>query len=490
MTESLLIFCLLVASFLFGFLRDILIANQFGSGWYADLLFVSLILPVFFENLLGLALRDAMIPFLKNVRSKSATDYSTSIGVFYRWSLFAGIIIAAIVGLGGQLWLPLLAPGWSAQQVSTGVYAFGLGSILISVQTVLYSQTAFLNVEGCFVLPMWRTVLLNIGGILAMLLFPKNVVSILTGMLLTQVILSVVLHFSLPQKYRFFSHNVKGRYDPFIGGFSFVLLATAAQQLCIVAERLFASYLEEGSITLLALAFRVTTIPLTLFALSILTILYPLFSGIDGSSDTITYQALIRKSLKMTLVFLVPAAVLLISKSELVVSVLLERGQFGVEQTLATSPLVVAYAIGLPGFGIALLFGRILISQHLARLFFLSSSLGMVSTIVLDMVLYSNYGALGLASAFSLGGWTQACLCILLVNRKITGSLNTLVFLSWILVGCATFLVLNRITIFYGLGGLLGACVFTLIVCLGLLFMLGEREIFKASFWNLKKTTV
>ncbi|HAQ24534.1 MAG TPA: virulence factor, partial [Pseudomonas sp.] len=65
MNASLIILALTVASFLLGFLRDLFIARAFGLSWQADLIFVALILPMFFENFLGLALRDAMIPYLQ-----------------------------------------------------------------------------------------------------------------------------------------------------------------------------------------------------------------------------------------------------------------------------------------------------------------------------------------------------------------------------------------------------------------------------------------
>ena len=55
MNASLVILALTVASFLLGFLRDLFIAKSFGLSWEADLIFVALILPMFFENLALLA---------------------------------------------------------------------------------------------------------------------------------------------------------------------------------------------------------------------------------------------------------------------------------------------------------------------------------------------------------------------------------------------------------------------------------------------------
>ena len=490
MRTPILISTLVVVSFLLGFIRDILVAKQFGSSWHADLLFVALILPVFFENLLGLALRDAMIPHLKRIRMESLAVYSSTILVLYRWSLYVGVLIALIAGIGVQWWLPLLAPGWSAQQVAVGIPSFVIGAALIAVQTLLYTQTAFLNVSNSFILPMWRTVLFNFGGIAAMLIFKENVEAILIGMLVAQIFLLVLMHYSLPEMRSTKPSEASQRHVSFLGDFSFVLVATAAQQICVVAERLFASFLEEGSIALLSFAFRLTTIPLTLFSFSILAILYPSFSDTALNANIKAYRSLMRKGLKITLVFLVPAAVLLAAKPDLVVSVLLERGQFGEDQTLATAPLVVAYAFGLPGFGLALLWGRVLISQHGARLFFASALVTMVLTVTLDAFFSHIWGATGLATAFSIGGWVQACLCGYFVFRIIPGSIDMTVFFRWIFAGGLTFLALNSLSLLHGVWGLVCACLIAMSSSLGLLLLLGERELFNRSFWMLRSSDI
>src|SRR3546814_9462846 len=90
---------------------------------------------------------------------------------------------------------------------------------------------------------------------------------IFLGMLLPQLALIVVQHRRI--------HYLRGETQPLEKGhgsqfglaFAPVLMAAGAQQACILAERMFASFLEEGSITMLSFAFRIVTIPLTLYAM-------------------------------------------------------------------------------------------------------------------------------------------------------------------------------------------------------------------------------
>ena len=101
MNTSLIILVLAIASFLLGFLRDLFIAKNFGLSWEADLIFVALILPVFFENFLSLALRDSMIPYLQKLRSQSeALFISVARWLYWRVMLIGELLATRLAGAG------------------------------------------------------------------------------------------------------------------------------------------------------------------------------------------------------------------------------------------------------------------------------------------------------------------------------------------------------------------------------------------------------
>lgn len=429
-----------------------------------------------------------MIPFLKRVHHHSPSNYSSIIAILYRKSIFFGFFITFFVGLSVNWWFPFLAPGWSQDQISNGILAVLIGSGLIFAQTVLYAQAAFYNVEKRFIFPMWRPIFLNIGAIIALMLVSNKVEYVLLGMLISQLLIMTLMHL----KYRnILLRSNKNQIDPIFlhevfNGFAYIGLATASQQVCVVAERWFASLLQEGSITLLSLAYRITTIPLTIFSLSILSILYPTFSDVKLYSNPIAFKNLIKKSVKLTLIFMVPASVLLASQADLVIRVLLERGAFGVLQTKETAPMVAAYALGLPGFGLALLWGRILVARQNARIFLYAAVISMVFTITLDGFWYRTLGASGLAGAFSVGGWVQALLTGWFVERDIPGSLDVYSILRWVFSGGFVLWALSSVSFFIGIPGLIVACLTALLGTIGLLALVGERDLFQIEFWNLR----
>ncbi len=120
MNASLIILALTVASFLLGFLRDLFIARAFGLSWQADLIFVALILPLFFENFLGLALRDAMIPYLQRLRGQSEALFQ-AVGRWLYWRVAWMGVAVCVAAIAGSYWLlNTLAPGWTRRRSAPG----------------------------------------------------------------------------------------------------------------------------------------------------------------------------------------------------------------------------------------------------------------------------------------------------------------------------------------------------------------------------------
>lgn len=486
MNTSLVILAITIASFLLGFLRDIFIAREFGLSWQADLIFVSLILPLFFENFLGLALRDAMIPYLQRVRRESEELFRAVAGWLYWRISLAGAGTALLIILTSYWILSLLAPGWTVEQLDAGQLVFCVGALLIAVQAVLYCQSALLNMDSVFILPMSRTVLLNAGAIIGILIFGPNGIVIFAGMLVPQLVLIVIHHRRLGYLGGSTEAAGKGRGGDFGMALAPVLLAAGAQQSCILAERMFASYLDEGSISMLSFAFRIVTIPLTLYAMSVLGVLFPRFVSSWSDNDLSAHAVLIRKGLLATVLFLVPAAVVLSSYPQAVVSVLLERGEFGAAQSGATASLVVLYALGLPAMGLAMLWGRVLLAQNQSRLFLIITLISSALTVGLDAALYGKYGAEGLAFAFAAGSTVQALFMGFYVYRASPAGLAPGVLLRWLITAISIGALLHWAPAPHGL---LELCLYIVAVLIAFAVgvgILGERDLFKPAYWSMK----
>jgi peptidoglycan biosynthesis protein MviN/MurJ (putative lipid II flippase) len=196
----------------------------------------------------------------------------------------------------------------------------------------------------------------------------------------------------------------------FTSAFLPLLGATAALQVNVLAERFFASWLAEGSITFLSYAYRLATVPVVVITLSLLTAVYPTLVTRHANGDTARFFNLLLGGLHWTLALLVPGTVFLIVFGEPIASLLFQRGAFSDSDAAITGRLVTAYAIGVPALGLALLASRALLARGETKTILRAALASMFVTVGLDALLWRPLGAFGLALAASMGALAYAWL--------------------------------------------------------------------------------
>lgn len=480
---ALLLMAMVATSFLLGFARDMVIAWRFGGNWLADALFVCLILPVFFENLLGVAVRDGIIAYIKGGRLRASAEISR----LQRYLWVTAFLIAMLGWVGAELWLKLLVPGWSASQVDSSLLAFRVASLLIFVQAVLYFQTAILNVGGRFLLPMWRTIVINLAAILAMVLYPSSLLAVVAGMVIGQVLLLIVQQPGLFRSLSVDSQAMDEGRRHGVSSFMFPLVVAALlQQLCVVGEKYFGSLLDEGSIAFLAFGFRIATIPLTIFSLSFLSVIYPALAGLPRIQGGAARGSLVYRAFGICLFVLVPASTVLGAHSALVIATLLQRGAFDAEQTGLTAPLLAIYAAGVPAMGIALLGGRILLARGQGRAFITAAMALTISTLLLDWLLFQKFGAAGVAVAMAIGSWVQAFYTMFAVLAGNACWDVLFLFVRWALAALFSYAMLLLIPIGDSFVWLASACVGSVALHLAAVALMGDRDWLRKDYWSVR----
>lgn len=483
---AVLMIAIVVASFLLGFARDLAIAWRFGGSWMADALFVCLVLPVFFENVLGVALRDSVIAYF-NGRGEWGAGASNRIRQrlhIFTWTL--GLAITATIWIGAELWLPLIAPGWSELQVAQSLTAFKIGAVLILIQTILYFQTALLHIRGQFLIPMSRTILLNIGALLALWIFQNDIAAVLTGMLSPLLILALFQSYALRRLPATIGRPATQTADGNIVRYAIpLLLAAIIQQFCIVSEKFFASFLSEGSIAHLAFAFRIATIPLTVFSLSYLSLAFPNLSTLSRTDDRESLTALIYRMHIISLILLVPASTLFISMPSPIISLLFGRGEFGELQVQNTAPLLALYAAGVPAMGFSLLGGRILIALDKGKSLVYCATALLIIVISLNFALYRDFGAPGLAASFTIGSWMQAVITHFSISRRSALRPIQIATGRWLCAALVAFSLLSALPTQESIFWLATYGILSIVLHLVIVALLGDREWLRMDFWRI-----
>jgi len=269
-----------------GFIRDMIIARAFGAGTATDAFFAAFRLPNMLRELLGEgALSAAFIP----VFSESMTKKGRGAAWRLVWSVLILLgVVLVLISVAGILLAPLLiqliAPGFQsipaklnlavllARMMFPYILFVGLAALLMAI----------LNAQGHFATPALSPSMLNLAMIgCALFLAPHidpPILALAIGVLLGgagQLVIQIPVAWRRGMR----AHQELNLRDPDIGRIA-RLMAPGVAGLAITQVNVFigtflASFLAEGSISILYYAFRLIQFPIGVFGVAIATAAFP-----------------------------------------------------------------------------------------------------------------------------------------------------------------------------------------------------------------------
>lgn len=214
-----------------------------------------------------------------------------------------------------------------------------------------------------------------------------------------------------------------------------VLLAT--DQFSAVAQKAFVSHLEAGAISSLHYAAKIAGLPIGIFAGAVCTVFFPQLADAFARRDLESARNWLTIGICATGAITIPASVLLMIDSHLVIQTLMERGKFDAQATTVT-------ALGLFWFAIALLPQALMV--FLTRLYFsaeryrLAVTIGVINSllqIVLSWFAVQWFGYIGIPVASSVSALIYASMLLYYARRLVPLDYRTLARShAKILLGC------------------------------------------------------
>ena len=416
-----------IGSRLFGFLRDRILAAQFGAGDTLDAYYAAFRIPDFLYSFLVLgALSAAFIPVFTElyVQKKEGDAWKLACDVLHLLLFALGIAsIVAIIGM--PFIMDALVPGFSAEKKE----------IAVSFARIMLLSPIFLGVSAVFggvLVSLKRFVLYSIApifynvGIIIGAVFFVNILG--PSALAWGVVLGAFLHMLV--------QYIDLRLSGFRYSFSFdgvwknkavrriVLLmiprslGMAVNQVSFLVVTVFASMCASGSLSVFTLANNIQSVPLGLFGIAFSLAVFPSLSALAAKKSDEEFFQLFATTFRRILFFVLPLSVLMIVLRAQIVRVILGSGQFDWHDTIAT--------FGVLGILSVSLFAQSLIPL-LARAFFALQNtktplyIALVSEalhIALVFCLVDTYQINGLAIAFSVATVVNMILLYVFLRRK------------------------------------------------------------------------
>jgi len=413
---------------IFGFLRDMVIANYFGTKAVADAFFVAFRIPNLLRRLTAEgAISAAFVPlFAKTLQEDKEKAFRLANNLLATMTMVLTLI--AIIGIifSPQL-LKVIAVGFTedAEKFNLTVELTRLLFPYLLFVSLAAIVMGILNTLGHFAAPSASPVIFNVSIILSVIflkeVFELPVYSLVAGVLIGGVMqLAIQIPFALKVGFRFFAvFDLRSKLLQKV--FLLTIPATlgfAVAELNMFVDTILASLLKEGSVSYLYYGNRLVLFPLGIFAIAMSTALLPTLSYQAGDNNLGKMVKTLSASLRAMMFLIIPSTFGLIILREPIIKILFERGEFGAVATTNTAIALAYYTVGLLAFSGV----KIVVSAFYAlgdtKTPVKIATVSMIVNILLNLILMGPLEHGGLALATSLASFVNFFLLLYLLRKK------------------------------------------------------------------------
>lgn len=469
-----------------GFVRDAVIAREFGATEATDAYLVAYTLPYALQAVLGMAFVSVVVPIITAYLVKGEKKEAwKAVSILFNWTvvILVGLTIFGIIF--SPVLIKILAPGFSGD-----IYNLTVALTRIIFPSVIFMGTGMLitgvlNASGIFAIPAFAPAFANIIVILSVLIFAEQyrvqglaagTLVAFVGFLLIQIPNLIKLGFKWNWDWDRNHPAVKKAAATVFP----ITFAIAINQIYLAVNRVFASGLEQGSITALDFAYRLMALPLGIFVAAIATAIYPAFSNYAAKRDNKGLSNSLVSGMALVSLVAIPSAVGLMVIREPLIQAVFQRGLFDAYATQRTAIALWYFSLGLFAVGANTVVTRAYYALNNVKVPLILGLICALLNVLLSMVLINPLGHGGLALANSISA-TVNIILLLAVFKRYLPEINyfgmTVPFckslIASVVMGFALSKILPYTQNLFGIEGFMGLVIqLAVLVALGCCFYL------------------
>jgi murein biosynthesis integral membrane protein MurJ len=339
-----------------GYAEKMLLAYCWGTGYEADAynavfaLVISIF--VFFREIVEPGFLNS---FLK-VRNNTGEKESWNVFFTVLWCILpAGIIVSLCLFLFPDAVTRISLPGFSGER-----FALAARLVRIAAPACVFLIVSTLT---CITLSAYKRFTIAAAGDLAFKLVIVLCIVILArrmgiraavyGLLIGAAIKLAIHAAALLKDISWSNSGLKRTHLNSMWVLTWPLLTGILfSQISNLVDNIFASYLQEGSISALSYSKKIVELPVVIFPYALSVVVFPYFSELHIERNMARLRQLLRETLKWIAVVFIPLAVCLFFFSDAITRLVFQRGAFDEQSTLLTAGSLAVYAVGMPAFAI------------------------------------------------------------------------------------------------------------------------------------------
>lgn len=409
-----------------GYVREIVIAYQYGATASTDAYLVASILPMGIAGMVAGAITVAFIPVF--------TEYRVKAGEEEAWRIASTVLNLAIIFLvassviylvAAPFLIPLFGPGLApeTQQLAVRLSQMLTPAIVFTGLTGLIA--AILNAYRHFMSPAFAGLLYNFGMIAGALLLgdTMGIAGLVVGVVAGAVAHLLVLLVPLFGHRGYYRASLSGLRHPAIKQIGMLILpfivGSASGQINLLVDRMLASGLVEGSIASLNFATRIMSLPVGIFAGAVATAVYPYLSEQASKYDLVQVRRTFSEGLRLLWFIVIPITAGLLILSEPVVRLLFERGAFDAVATQMTTVALFYYSLGIVANTANVMIVRVYFAMQDTITPIKLGLWAIALNIILNLILVRFMDHAGLALASSLAAGLNFLMLAFYLRRKL-----------------------------------------------------------------------
>ena len=344
-----------------GLVRDIVLMNVFGAGKDFDTFVVAFRIPNFFRRLFAEgAFSQAFIPVLTEYKTtKLHAEVQILISRVFGCLLLAMSMLTLIAMIAAPIILYAYAPGFhnDPAKFDLAVDMFRLTIPYLMFMSLTAFASSILNSYGSFASPAFSPVLLNLAMIAgAWWLTPHMAEPIMA--LGWAVVVAGILQLAIqipelwnkklliPPKVDFKHEGV----DRILKLMLPALFGVSVTQINLLLNTIWASFMQDGSVSWLYSAERMTELPLGLIGVAIGTVILPSLSMSKAEQDQAKFRRMLDWGARIIVLVGVPASIALFMLSTPIIQALFQHGAFDVRDTQMTAMALQCMSGGVLAF--------------------------------------------------------------------------------------------------------------------------------------------
>ncbi len=486
----------------FGMLRDVLLASNYGTANEAIAYETASRIPILlFDFVLGGVITASFIPIFNEILVKKDKKEAMAFANKYVNLILALTTLISVLGIAASgLLVELLAPDIAPEAHTLAVSLLRIMFPMMIFCGLAFSFVGILQSLGEFNLPALISLVSN-GIIVLYFIFLDKYFGIwgLAAAMLIGWMAQAAVQIPCAAKLGYRYSPTLDLRSPYIKrSLSMalpILVSTWAQPVCTIIGTRFASSLEDGrAIIALNYSNRLNIIIVGVFSFVATNLLFPMISRAATSGDTKQASRFTNISLKLLLLVIIPISVGAVILAEPIIALIYGRGEFTASDVALTATALRYLALGMPFMAVNEVLTKLFFAKQNTRVPMISAVCAMIADLVLAVILCNLFGLAGIALAASLAVAVNMAINYILLRRSsesvfVSGDVLDIIKMvfSALVMGVATYFV-------YGMSQGLGTFFSLLVSVLAgvavyavLVLVLGWSKYTKKIFEKVKK---